>query len=173
MNFVVTNFVVMNFVVTNLVVQKFFWNRSGAQKIPWAHPTVLKGSYFFMLDGNGNMLNTRWWLNYVQKDYPAPRSQTNTYPLIPLPIPLLSHRTLPLNPSYPTTYCTCLSLWRSMKCVALNTWRQPFLAARSQIWQQTKVILTGEGGSGVLVPKYCRLNSPEPRSSTKMVKFIH
>jgi len=68
-------------------------------KIPFADPTLLKGSYLLRgLDRNGNTLITRWWLNYEQIEYPAPRSQTTTYLLIQLPTPLLSHRTLPLSP---------------------------------------------------------------------------
>jgi len=34
---------------------------------------------------------------YEQKECPAPRSQTSTYRMIPLPTPFLSHRTLPLK----------------------------------------------------------------------------
>jgi len=68
-------------------------------------PDFLRG-----LNRNRNILNTRCWLNYVQKEYPGPRSQTNTYPLIPLPIPLLSHRTLPLR-QQPYKDPTTFSLW--------------------------------------------------------------
>ena len=36
-----------------------------------------------------------------------------------------------LTLSYPMTYSTCLSHWRSMKCVILNTRQRQFPAARS------------------------------------------
>jgi hypothetical protein len=47
--------------------------------------------------GNGNMDIKREWLNYLTNLCPVPPTHTNTYWLIRLPTPLLSHRTLPVS----------------------------------------------------------------------------
>ena len=50
-----------------------------------------------VLGGNGNTLNTRWRLNLVKKECPAPQSQSIPYRLIPLLTPHSSGWTLPLS----------------------------------------------------------------------------
>jgi len=50
-----------------------------------------------VLGGNGNTLNTRWRLNLVKKECPAPQSQSIPYRLIPLLTPHSSGWTLPLR----------------------------------------------------------------------------
>ena len=58
-----------------------------------------------VLGGNGNAQNTRWPLYLVEKECPAPQSQSIPDRLIPLATPLSSRWTLPL-----TRHCTGMQL---------------------------------------------------------------
>ena len=66
-----------------------------------------------VLGGNGNTLNTRWRLNFVKKECPAPQSQGIPDRLIPLTTPNSFGRTLPLSPNVNMMFLFLFLFFRS------------------------------------------------------------